>query len=110
MKFSGIDCYSVVYNAELLLPENHDGMKFYYDGTLPMPKYDIEAVLAKIANPTYIPLKLSSEEINKNFSTSTSEKSFLENKVLLYIVISLMVIFLAGILFSSMKKIDNTES
>lgn len=111
LEFSGIDCYSAVYNAELLLlPNNREGMKFYYNGALPMPIYDIDAILAKIANPKYIPLKLSSEEINKNFSTSKSGKSFLENKVLLYIVISLMVIFLAGILFSSMKKIDNSES
>lgn len=108
--FSGIECYSAVYNAELLLPENRDGMKIYYGGKLSMPKYDIDAVLAKIANPQYMPLKLSAEEINQNCSTSTTEKSFLENKILLYIVISIMVIFLAGILFSSMKKIENSES
>ena len=106
--FSGIDCYAALYNAELLLPKNHEEMKIYYGGELSTPKYDIDAVLAKIANPQYIMLKLSKEEINSNYSTSKSEKSFLENKGFLYIVISIMVIFLAGVLFSSMKKIDNT--
>lgn len=100
---------AAVYNAEFIAPANGQDLKFYYGGDLPAPEYDIDEILANINNPKITYLKLGEAKTNPDFSDK-EETSFLENKVLLYVVIGLMVLVLGGALVSGMKKIENVDS
>lgn len=104
-----VNCSGAVYLAEFLLPESSEGIKFYYGGKLPEPQYDIEEVLSKLINPKYTDLKLGIEMGNPSYSDKQEEVSFLESRVLMYIIISVMVLVLGIALFTGMKKIEDVD-
>ena len=109
LEVTEVKCSENIYNAEFLLPSESYGIKMYYGGDLSAPKYDIDEILAKIANPEYTYLKLGVERDNSSYSDQPEEKSFLDSKVLMYVIIGVMVLVLGAALFSGMKKIEDSE-
>ncbi len=100
-----LKCFSAVYHAQFLLTDKKGDSKLYYGGDIPSPEYDIDAILANIADPKFSMLTLGPEESNPLFSGKPGQ-SFLESRALLYIIIGIMVLFLGAALFKTMKKIE----
>ncbi len=108
LRISQIVCSGPVYRAEFIPPENTSGIKLYYSGEMPPPRYDIEDIFAKIANPAVTTLKLGTESANPLFK-GPRPPSFLESKTILYVVIVVMLAVLAMALMKALSKIEQPK-
>ena len=93
-----------VYGADFLLSSQEKAPKLYYGGNLLAPKYDIEDILAKLANPQFLETKLGPEMRNSAYSAKPEKTSFLNSRILLYIIIGAMVLILGFALFKTMNS------
>jgi hypothetical protein len=97
-----------VYYAEFLMPEPLTDLTVYYGGTqIAAPKYDINRILNALPNPTFNMVKLGQQEQNPEYNKSPKAAfSFLTRKISLYIIIIIVLITLAFVVASCIKKID----
>ena len=99
-----IKTFASVYILQFLLSSHTLTPKLYYGGNIPPPLYDIDKIIAKLANPKFITVTLGPEAPNPSYITQQeTTNSLINSKILLYCIIAAMVILLSLALFKTMN-------
>ncbi|HCE42325.1 MAG TPA: hypothetical protein DET40_02105 [Lentisphaeria bacterium] len=113
LKFTGAKAYGTVRFLELINSKDAsaDGLSVYYGGTeIPFPSYDIEEILGKLKNPSFLKLAPGAQQENPAYKPGPRCSSLLNSRTFFTAIVVLMVLILSLTLFKSFKKIESIPS